>query len=69
MSVKLTAPQRELLHLMGDGPREGITDKRVANALGLKGLVSYDAADDAWSITDAGRALLPRPLQQEEKTP
>ena len=63
--MKLTAQQREVLSLLADGPRDGITHRGTVNALERIGLVSHAKPDNGaliaswtWTITPAGRAAL-----------
>jgi hypothetical protein len=58
--MRLTNAQREVLEWIGTNKNgvDCISDKRVVNGLLNKGLVAYLLLEDAWVITDAGRAAL-----------
>lgn len=55
--MKLTPSQLDLLLLLMRGPRDGITDRRVATRLRDKGLARYIPKRDEWQITAAGRHI------------
>ena len=58
--AKLTKAQRLWLEWVGscfDGVQD-ITDTRTAMPMLKRGLVSYDAFQDCWRITEAGRAAI-----------
>lgn len=57
--AKLTKAQREWLTWVRDaGGVTDVSDKRIANPLGLRGYVIHWSNGDCWSITELGRAAL-----------